>query len=1022
MKIKAVYDSGSNVTLINQRIVDILKSSLIKHTNALQTMNGLNFSSARANIMLKIGKIEKKLNTFVVKNNEFSYDLLLGLDAISKFNLIQDENLQVFQRNDKNNIVKIEQKNGTLNNPSEDKKTYMNKFQKNTVNSNSHKHEINYNEPIDSTLFKPDLNHIEDKHKKTQILKLIKKYKNIFAIDKFDVGIVRSKKKAEIKLIKDEYVNSRPYKCSIPDEREIKTQIKKLLEANLIEESESAFASPVTLAYKKEDGGKTRLCIDFRKLNSLIVPECYPFPTINDIIDKIPNCKYFTVIDINSAFWSIPLKESDQEKTSFITKFGKFMFKVLPFGLKNAPAIFQRTLSNIIRRNGLDESCINYIDDILIFSKTWEEHIKHIEELLDIMNKEGFKIKLSKCKFASKSVKYLGHFIQENKISPAQENLDAIKKLKRPTDKSGVRSILGSINFYLKYIQNSAEKFEPLHKLLKKNVEFNWTNECEESFNLIKKYLCSSPILSIYDINKEVFIETDASFKGLGAALKQPQTDGKLHPVAYFSRKLSDKEKKMDIIHLECKAIKEALKYWQYYLIGREFTVCSDHKPLENLKTKSRTDEILGDLVHYLSQFNFKIIYRKGKDNILADLLSRQPVLEYFENEDELKVVNLIEIREILHDQRINNKELESAKKTEKCNNITFKRLKGRARIFVSTDFGIRLIKLVHEYYGHIGVVQMRNKIRPFYYFKNLDKLINKYCKNCSICRENKSRRSRIIGSMSKLGPAKHPFEIMSIDSVGGFGGNRTPKKFMHILVDHFTRYAWISTSVGQSAKDFIKLIDSITQKNRIKIILADQYASLNSRELKSYLDKLNIQLVFTSIDCPQSNGLNERLNQTLVNRIRCKINSGDKRAWSRIAEECVVEYNRTIHSSTKYEPAYLLFGKISPISPIADTQQKNLNKDRKEAFQNSMKSFHINKSRIDKNRTIHEFKIGDLVYVENGNRLNRKKTDKVRLGPYKIKGKISSSIYEIDCGKRKKFSNRFHSSKLSPYPEDKVT
>lgn len=671
MKIKAVYDTGSNVSLINQRVVNVLKSSLIKHKNAFRTMNGLNFCSARANIILKIGNLTNSLNTYVIKNSNFSYDLLLGLDAISKFKLIQDENLDIFQRINKDDMRKTEVIERVSRKNTDEKEELLQKIEKNRENKLEEQFknfEINYNEQIKST----DLNHIEDERRKLYILELIEKYKKIFAKDKFDVGKAQSKE-AEIRLIKEEYVTSRAYKCSIPDEKEIRTQINRLLEADLIEESDSAFTSPVTLAFKKEDGRRTRLCIDFRKLNSLIVPECYPFPTINDVIDKVSNCKYFTVIDINSAFWSIPLKSSDREKTTFITKFGKFMFKVLPFGLKNAPAIFQRTLSNIIRRKGLDDFCINYIDDILIFSRSWEEHIEHIERLLQVIKKEGFKLKIEKCKFAANSVKYLGHFIQENQISPAQENLTAIRKLKRPTDKTGVRSVLGSINFYLKYIENSAEKFEPLHKLLRKNAEFKWTEECEESFNLIKEYLCSSPILAIYDIGKDVVIETDASYKGIGAALKQPQADGRLHPVAYFSRKLSEKEKKMDIIHLECKAIKESIKYWQYYLIGREFSVCSDHKPLENLRTKSRTDEILGDLVHYLSQFNFKIIYKKGKDNILADLLSRHPVLEYFENESELEVVNLIELSEIVKDQKENSKELESANRTEKCNNIFFK-------------------------------------------------------------------------------------------------------------------------------------------------------------------------------------------------------------------------------------------------------------------------------------------------------------------------------------------------------------
>lgn len=995
MTIKAVYDTGSNVSLINQRVVDILKSSLIRHNQVFKTINGFNFCSTRANILMKIGNITNNLSTYIMKNDNFSYDLLLGLDAIKKFKLLQNEDLDILQKVDYNKIIKLKDIEKTLQNKSPD---YF---------------EVNLHKGMDETQFQANLCHISDKDKKEEVVQLIEKYRYVCATGKFDVGRVKSH--AEIKLIKDEYVSSRPYKCSIPDEKEITTQVKKLLEVDLIEESESPYASPVTLAFKKEDGCKSRLCIDFRKLNKLIVPESFYFPTINDIIDKIPNCKYFTVIDINSAFWCIPLKETDREKTSFITKCGTFQFKVLPFGLKNAPAIFQRTLANIIRRHNLDEFCINYIDDILLFSRSWDDHILHISKLLQTLSIEGFKIKLSKCKLASESVKYLGHFIQYNKISPAQENLVAITKLQRPVDKSGVRSILGSINFYLRYIENSSVKFEPLHRLLKKNVEFKWTDECEKSFQLIKDYLCSSPILAIFDIKKDIFIETDASYKGLGAALKQPQEGGKLHPVAYFSRKLSDREKKMDVIHLECKAIKDAIKYWQYYLIGRKFFVCSDHKPLENLRTKSRTDEILGDMVNYLTQFNFNIIYRKGKENVLADHLSRYPVLEYFENEEVIQVVNLIELDDILNDQKLNIAELQSDKRTMTQGNMVFKTLKNTPRIFVSVNFGKHIIELVHETFGHIGVSQMLATIRPYYYFKNLDSLVADFCKKCSICTENKTRRSRTIGLMSKLGPAREPFEIMSIDTVGGLRGNRSKKRFMHILVDHFTRYTWISTSKTQGCQDFIHLVAPIAKENKIKIILADQYTGINSEEFKDYLNKQNTDLIFTCIDCPQSNGLNERLNQTLINRMRCKINSKEeKRAWPVIAQECVAEYNNTIHSATKFTPAYLLFGKMNSICPFDYNNQSSLTEDKLKAFQNSMENFNTNKSRVDQHRTTYTFKTGDLVYIENGNKLNRNKLDKVRIGPYKIIRRISPLFYEVDSGKRKKISNYFHANKLS--------
>lgn len=996
----AVYDNGANVTILNHKIAEELKINLQNVKSIFRTLGGISFSTARAKINLKIGEISDQLETYVVKHKEWPYDLLIGLDTIRKFKLIQDERLRILQKIDENQMILLAD----------------------SPNLDEEEIEINFNENIPVEEFQAYLHHIEDEEKREQIEKLIKKYKHKFAKDKFDIQKVKTKE-AEIRLIRDEYVNSRPYKCSWPDEVEINQQITKLLNADLIQESESPFASPVTLAYKKEDGKRTRLCIDFRKLNQLVVPDCQPFPTIQDIIDRVVNCEYFTTLDINSAFWCIMLKKEDWEKTAFVTKSGKFEFKVLPFGYKNSPAIFQRILSNIIRRNGLQEFCVNFIDDILIFSKSWYEHIQHIEKFLEALDKEGFKLKLSKCTFGAQSVTYLGHNISKNKVSPAQDNLVTIQNLKTPSDKTGVRSILGSINFYSKYIPNSASQFEPLHHLLRKGVPFIWTKECENCFQSIKDYMCSSPILTIYDANKPVIIETDASYQGIGAALKQPDVEGFLHPVAYFSRKLSATEKKMEVIYLECRAIKDAIKFWQYYLIGREFLVYSDHKPLENLRTKSRTDERLGDLVHYLSQFNFKIIYKPGKTNVLADLLSRNPILEYFENEDAVKTVNLADFNEILHDQRKMRAEQKTQEKLESYQGLYYKKWKDKSRILVSQELGKKIIERIHKEYGHIGIQHMLATIRPHYYFKNLDKMVYEYCRNCHTCVENKTRRGQAIGLLSRLGPATRPFQIMSVDTVGGFSGYGSTARYMHLLEDHFTRYIWISTSKGQTAHEFIRLVKPLAETQDIMMLLADQYTGIDSEKFKEYLEKRGIQIVFTSTDCASSNGLNERANQTLVNRIRCQKNtSNHKRAWTTIAQECVAQYNKTVHSSTGFTPEYLLYGKKQQISPFSDNHNSTLQEDREQAFLNSTKSFEVNKKRVDKTRKEHQFQIGDLIYVEKGNRLNRGKLDPIREGPFKIIRQISSTFYEVSTDRRRRNSNYFHSSKLTPCASAKVS
>jgi len=425
------------------------------------------------------------------------------------------------------------------------------------------------------------------------------------------------------------------------------------LEKGLIEESYSPFAAPVILAYKKEDNRRSRLCIDFRELNKIVVPQSQPFPLIEDLMVKSVNCKYFTTLDINSAFWSIPLKIQDRHKTAFVTQEGHFQWTCLPFGLKTSPAIFQRILSNIIRKYKLADFVVNFIDDIMIFSKTFAEHIIHLTRLLEAILKEGFRLKFSKCTFANNHARYLGHIIQNNSIRPLKDYLVAVRDFPIPKTRKNIRQFLGKINYHHKFIPNIATISDPLHNLLRKNEKFVWTKECQESFETIKTLLCSEPVLKIFDPDLPIAIYTDASIKGIGAVLKQEDENGNSKPVAYFSKKLSEAQKKKKPIYLECLAIKEAVKYWQHWLLGKKFLVYSDHKPLEDLNIKARTDEELGDLTYYLSQYNFKVKYNPGKSNQEADCLSRNPVLEPNENSDDiLRIANLVNWEDIKNDQR----------------------------------------------------------------------------------------------------------------------------------------------------------------------------------------------------------------------------------------------------------------------------------------------------------------------------------------------------------------------------------
>lgn len=986
-----LYDPGANITMVPLHFFKRLPSKMYTSKPlTFRTMSGEDKIKGIAYIKIKIFNITKKTRVFVIDNKDFKYDILIGLDTIKEYKLCQDHELNITQANTELKLETIDHSNGEI--------------------------KINWNEHIPIEKFEIKTAHLDaNQHK--QVYELIDKHGSLFAKNQYDIGTV-SEYEAHIKLVEDRYVAKKPYRCSYDDQKEIEKQIGELLNHGIIEESCSPFAAPVTLAYKKTGENnkreKTRLCVDFRELNKLLVPESQPFPLIEDIIVKTRDCKWFSALDINMAFWTIPICVKDRYKTGFVTQNGHWQWVTMPFGLKTSPAIFQRILSGIIRRNGLADFCCNYIDDILIFSKTFEQHMGHLEALMRAIHKEGFKLKFIKCSFATNSIQYLGHIIENNAVRPLNDNLIAIKNFPTPKNQKNIRQFLGKINFYHKYIQNAAKTLDIFHNLLRKDVKFVWTQQCQDAFERIKNYLISSPVLAIFDRNLPIVIYTDASKEGIGAILKQPQHDGMEKPVAYFSKKLNESQKKQKAIYIESLAIKEAVKYWRYWLIGRHFKIITDHKPLENLKLKARTDEELGDLANYLLQYDFEIIYRSGTDNAEADCLSRNPVLESDYNNDDyepLCTANLLELQDIRNSQ----KNIIKGKRDILKNGIILRKIKEKERIIIDKNYGMKLVKMVHLQNGHIGPKHIINTIKNYYYFHNMYKGIHQFCSTCDICLKNKSRRIKQTGFLGHLGPASKPFQIMSIDTIGGFGGNKSTKRYLHLLVDHFTRFVYISTSPNQTASEFIKLTNQVQNYHQIGTLLTDQYAGLSSKEFTEYLQENNINHLYTALDHPASNGLNERLNQTLVNRIRCRINENKRKiAWTSIARRCAQEYNNTIHSVTKYTPNYLMNGVLPDLAPKEFLRVPNFQQDMSTAFTNSIKSHEENKKRYDSKRKAISLEIGDNVYVENGNKLNRNKLDEIRLGPFRIINKISNSVYQVDVGHGNKVDKRlYHISKI---------
>lgn len=488
---KALYDPGSNISVTPQDFFkNLYPKKFLPFKQKFTTLGGDKEILGIARVKIKVLNLEREIFVYVVSFRNYKFDMILGVDTIPTFGLGLDHDLKLSQHTRENS----------------EKNINIHLFNKvNSVNSV-------FNDIVNKDSIKEKIKHLNSEESE-QVRLLIFKYCTLFGKDKYDIGTI-SQYQAKVTLSKDVYIARKPYRCSFEDQAEIERQVGELLKHGMIKESSSSFASPVTLQYKKTAGTKqkNRLCVDYRALNKFIVPESQPFILIEDIITKTAGCSWFSALDINSAFWSIPIAEADRYKTAFITQRGHYEWVSMPFGLKIAPAIFQRILSSILRRRGLLEFCVNYLDDILIFSKSFEEHLRHVDLLMSAIEQECFKLNFVKCSFAFQEVQYLGHVLSADSVRPLQDNLIAIREFPIPTNRKNVRQFLGKINFYHKFIPNASSVLEPFHNLLRNNVVFSWSDRCQASFEKVEGVLVSSPVRAVFNREKPVIIYTEGKW------------------------------------------------------------------------------------------------------------------------------------------------------------------------------------------------------------------------------------------------------------------------------------------------------------------------------------------------------------------------------------------------------------------------------------------------------------------------------------------------------------------------------
>ena len=381
----------------------------------------------------------------------------------------------------------------------------------------------------------------------------------------------------------DDYpVNSKQYKYPLSLKEEVDRQVKEMLNAGIIAPSNSPYNTPVWIVPKKPASSRKprwRLVLDFRKLNEKTVADAYPIPNISEIFDLVGGCKYYTVLDLASGFHQIKMDPRDAYKTAFSTPYGHYEFKRMPFGLRNAPATFQRLMDNVLRGLQGDKGIFVYIDDLIICSNILEEHKNKFNLVMKRLREANLKLQLEKCEFLKNKVSYLGHVLSEKGLNPDPRKIEAVKLFPQPKNMKNVRQFLGLAGYYRRFIKNFAQIAKPLTRLLQKNVTFEWEDKANEAFEALKEALCNPPILQFPDLRQPFNITTDASGYAVGGVLSQGEI-GKDLPIAYTSRVLRGAELAYEVYEKEAPAMIHSVKIFRSYIYGRKIHIITDHQPL----------------------------------------------------------------------------------------------------------------------------------------------------------------------------------------------------------------------------------------------------------------------------------------------------------------------------------------------------------------------------------------------------------------------------------------------------------
>ena len=712
--------------------------------------------------------------------------------------------------------------------------------------------------------------------------------------------------------------------------------------------------------------------------------------------------KFFTSLDLKSGYWQVAMEEKDKEKTAFACHKGLFEFNVMPFGLSNAPAVFQELMSVVLQ--GCDNFATAYLDDILIFSATLEEHLEHLSIIFDKLRQHKLKLKLKKCGFLKLETNYLGFVISEDGIQPDQKKIEAIRGLPAPTCVREVRSFIGMRSYYRRFIPNFSQIAEPIVALTRKYAHFKWSDIHQKAFEFLKDSLTSVPLLVYPDSKKPYTLFTDASDTCIGACLTQ-ECDGDQKPIYYLSHKLSKSQCKWSVVEKEAYAIHFALQKLDYYLHNAQFIIKTDHKPLKYLLESPMQNKKIQMLALSMSGYNCSIEYIEGATNTCADLLSRHPdKVNGTQNSDEevgkdqtvLDVNdNLFEIN-VLDSNQFDPKSFASCNLSdeesfEKCDCSDFGKggfdmkveqskdydiseirsmiLSGqeskdvqkhyllvdglvyfisnvdddpRLRLFIPKHIRSFVVTQYHDQNGHMGVQKTFDSIRAKYYWPNLFKEIHKYVSECTVCQTRSLQK--ISQPLQETDIPPYPMAKLSLDLSGPYPTTLSGNKYIIAFVDWFSGWPEAFAVPDKTADTVAQLIieDVYPRHGCALQIVSDNGAENVNRTVKETLARLKIDHVLTSVYHPQSNAKVERFHRTLHDILAKRI-ADNQQTWDLFLNQALAAIRFNVSESSKFSPFFLLYNRdvVLPVDNISKPRRRYVGEEMHQiALQEQHKSF----------------------------------------------------------------------------------